>query len=124
MRRYTRVPFLRRARVHLESQDVEVCCLDLSLRGILLTQPEHHLDLGSDQTFEVTLVVSDAERVRFYCREVHSDWDVFGCSIEYIGLRDIALLTRILQLNLPDWCCPAEEWNHRVNENGSFSRCD
>ena len=124
LRRYTRIPFLRRAIVHLAQGDVDVCCLELSLRGMLLSQPEQPLAIATDEVFEVTLMIADGQNIHLCCRRVHANDEVVGCSIEYIDIQSLSFLYRILTLNLPDWCCPSQEWNRRINENRSSSGHD
>ena len=60
-RRYTRVPFLRKARIQCDEQLLGVYCLQLSLHGLLLTQPEQPLIWQPDQRLDVELLLTDQQ---------------------------------------------------------------
>lgn len=99
-RRFTRVPFLHRARVELAGAEREVQCLDLSLRGVLLVLPEG-ADWGLEQPVCVTLTLGDSEQIRMECSVAHIDEDVVGCACDSMSLESLTVLRRVLELNLP-----------------------
>lgn len=100
-RQYTRIPFVRRARVAWGNQAADVCCLELSLCGLLLSQPEHLLPWRPRQEFQLSLCLGEQRWIQMQCRLVHCDEDVFGCQIECLGVEDLTRLFRILSFNLP-----------------------
>lgn len=100
-RQYTRIPFVRRARVVWGNQTEEVCCLELSLCGLLLSQPEQPLPWQPQQTFQLFLCLGEQHWIEMQCRLVHASDEVFGCQIEHLGVADLALLFRVLSFNLP-----------------------
>jgi hypothetical protein len=99
-RRFTRVPFLHRARVDLAGEEREVQCLDLSLRGVLLVLPEG-ANWALEQPICVTLTLGDSEQIRMECSVAHIDEDVVGCACDSMSLESLTVLRRVLELNLP-----------------------
>ncbi|WP_221797826.1 PilZ domain-containing protein [Oceanobacter mangrovi] len=99
-RRYTRVPFLRRALVESQGQSMEVQCLDISLRGVLLVRPEE-VNWALEQHVRFTLTLGD-EQIVMECSVAHVDDDVVGCACDSLGLESLIVLRRVLELNSAD----------------------
>ena len=100
-RRYTRVPFLRRAQVEIRGRTMEVQCLDLSLRGVLLVRPVDE-DWRLEEHIRFTLTLGERDQIEMDCSVAHIDDDVVGCACDSLALESLTLLRRILELNLPD----------------------
>jgi len=100
-RRYSRVPFLRRAHIETRGQTMEVQCMDLSLRGVLLVRPVN-VDWQLEQHICFTLVLGEREEIVMDCSVAHIDDDVVGCACDSLGLESMTTLRRVLELNASD----------------------
>ncbi|MGB1092944.1 MAG: PilZ domain-containing protein [Oceanobacter sp.] len=100
-RRFTRVPFLHRAQVEIQNQILDVQCMDLSLRGVLLVLPEES-NWRLEQPIRVTLTLGGDEKIVMDCSVAHIDEDVVGCACDSMSLESLTVLRRVLELNLPD----------------------
>tara|TARA_R110002167_G_scaffold2226_6_gene11402 strand:+ start:5335 stop:5706 length:372 start_codon:yes stop_codon:yes gene_type:complete len=100
-RRYTRVPFLRRVQIETRGQRMEVQCLDLSLRGVLLARPMES-NWALEQHIQFVLTLGDQNQIVMDCSVAHIDDDVVGCACDSLGLESLTLLRRVLELNLPE----------------------
>lgn len=100
-RRFTRVPFLRRAQLETRGQRLDVQCLDLSARGVLIVRPDE-VDWKLEQQVRIILSLGEREQIDMDCSVAHVDGDVVGLACDSIGLESFTLLRRVLELNLPD----------------------
>ncbi len=120
-RQYVRVPFLRRAWADAGDGRMDVQCLDMSLRGVLLSQPFVEDDSGRlfqpwqvGQVLRVGLVIAEHVVIEMTCRVAHTDDDVAGCVRTNISLDSLRHLRRTLELNLPNNHCVAQEFGLMV----------
>ena len=100
-RRFTRVPFLQRATIEIGGERMEVQCLDISARGVLLVRPPES-DWALEQHIRVTLVLGEREQIIMECSVAHIDSEVVGCACDSLDLESMIVLRRVLELNLPE----------------------
>ncbi|MCY0964758.1 PilZ domain-containing protein [Parathalassolituus penaei] len=100
-RRFTRVPFLRRARIETRGYQMDAQCLDISARGVLLVRPPE-VDWALEQHIRITIVITERESILMDCSVAHIDDDVVGCACDSMDLESLTVLRRVLELNLPD----------------------
>lgn len=100
-RRYTRVPFLRRAVIEVGRMEYEVQCLDISLRGILLTRPPGVV-WRLEQAVNIRIMLSIRESIYMMCVVSHIDDDVMGCACDSMDLESMVILRKVLEYNLPE----------------------
>lgn len=100
-RRFTRVPFLRRARIETRGYQLDAQCLDISARGILLVRPPD-ADWALEQHIRITIPIAEREVITMECSVAHIDDEVVGCACDSMDLESLTVLRRVLELNLPD----------------------
>lgn len=100
-RRFTRVPFLQRAVIETAGQRMDVQCLDISARGVLLVRPPE-AEWALEQHIRVILALTDREQIVMECSVAHIDSEVVGCACDSLDLESMIVLRRVLELNLPE----------------------
>lgn len=101
-RRFTRVPFDANTVLQQEGWHVEVQLLDLSLRGLLVQQPDAWQRGNPNEPFVAVIDLSEGNQIRMEVGLVHAEEGLLGFRCEHIDLDSISHLRRLIALNLGD----------------------
>lgn len=102
-RRFTRVPFDAATRLQQNDWSAPVQLVDISLRGLLVTQPaDWDAALITSEPVVAIIDLDDGSQISMEARLVHSDDGVLGFRCEHIDLDSVSHLRRLIALNLGD----------------------
>jgi hypothetical protein len=100
-RRFKRIAFDARAELSQGDFIWPVKLIDLSLKGLLIEQPEPWLgDKAHD--FRIDIHLSDDSEISMDVHLTHEDHGQLGFVCRYISLESIERLRRLIELNLGD----------------------
>ncbi|WP_150299546.1 PilZ domain-containing protein [Pseudomonas profundi] len=101
-RRFTRVPFDAVTRLQQDGWSTSVQLVDISLRGLLVTQPADWEASRNTEPFVVAIDLDEGSQISMEVRLVHSEEGLLGFRCEHIDLDSVSHLRRLLALNLGD----------------------
>ena len=100
-RRFVRIEFHAKTELTQGPFTWPVKLLDLSLKGLLIEKPKPWLG-NAEKTFMADIHLSNEVEVKMEVRLTHDDHGHLGFVCEHIDLDSIALLRRLVELNLAD----------------------
>lgn len=101
-RRFSRIPFVARARLHGRGLDWQSELIDISLKGALVTQPPG-ATLRIGEPLRLDLSVDDgAVTIGMDTEVAHCGGGRVGLHCRYIDLQSATHLRRLVELNLGD----------------------
>lgn len=100
-RNFSRIPFQANVILKNEGNIWESRLLDLSLKGALVTQPEHWHGRAGD-SFTLELALGQDAIIRMDVTVAHSENERVGFHCEHIDVDSITHLRRLVELNLGD----------------------
>lgn len=101
-RRFSRIPFVARARLHGQGLDWQSELIDISLKGALLTQPPGAvLRIGEALRLELS-ADNGAVTIHMDAEVAHCGGGRVGLRCKHIDLQSITQLRRLVELNLGD----------------------
>ncbi len=101
-RRFSRIPFVARARLHGQGLDWPSELIDISLKGALVTQPPG-VTLRIGEPLRLDLSVDDgAATIHMDAEVAHCGGGRVGLHCRHIDLQSITHLRRLVELNLGD----------------------
>lgn len=101
-RRFTRVPFDAITRLQQDDWSIPVQLMDISLRGLLITQPAAWETSRNSAPFVAVIELDEGSQITMDVRLAHSGDGVLGFRCEHIDLDSVSHLKRLLALNLGD----------------------
>lgn len=98
---FSRITYDASATLAQDNQSTEVSLIDLSLKGLLIWEPEDWtMDLG--QLFDVRIQLSEEAMIRMRVKWRHSHNRQVGFECDHIDIDSICHLRRLVELNLAD----------------------
>ena len=101
-RRFSRIPFDAPVRLHQEPWQAQTQLLDISLRGLLLQQPDNWSQADASQPLQVVIELSDLEQIHMEAQPVFAREGLLGLECRHIDLDSTSHLKRLIMLNLGD----------------------
>lgn len=101
-RRFTRVPFDADTTLQQDGWHADVQLIDLSLRGLLVLQPDDWQGANPNEPFLALIDLSEGNQIRMEVGLVHAEEGLLGFRCEHIDLDSISHLRRLIALNLGD----------------------
>ena len=99
-RRFSRIPFDAPVSLHQDHWQAQAQLLDISLRGLLLEQPDNWSDADGNQPLQVIVNLSSLEQIHMVARPVFAREGLLGLECQHIDLDSISHLKRLITLNL------------------------
>lgn len=99
-RRFSRIPFDAPVSLHQDHWQAQVQLIDLSLRVVM--QPDDWSQADSSQPLEVTIGLSNLERIHMEAHLAFAREGLLGLECKHIDLDSISHLKRLVMLNLGD----------------------
>ncbi|MFA5679203.1 MAG: PilZ domain-containing protein [Pseudomonas sp.] len=99
-RRFSRIPFDAPVRLHQDHWQAQTLLLDISLRGLLLQQPETWNAADSSQPVQVIIELSGLEQIHMEAQPVFSREGLLGLACRHLDLNSSSHLNRLIMLNL------------------------
>ena len=100
-RRFKRIAFDARTELSQGEYIWPVKLIDLSLKGLLIEQPEPWLG-DREQAFSVDIHLSNDIEIKMDMELTHEDQGQLGFVCKHISLESIERLRRLIELNLGD----------------------
>ncbi len=100
-RRFKRIAFDARTELSQGEYIWSVKLIDLSLKGLLIEQPEPWLG-DREQAFSVDIHLSNDIEIKMDMELTHEDQGQLGFVCKHISLESIERLRRLIELNLGD----------------------
>ncbi|MEL0168794.1 MAG: PilZ domain-containing protein [Pseudomonadaceae bacterium] len=101
-RRFSRIPFDAHTMLQQDDWCVAAQLVDVSLRGLLLMQPEHWDPARAHAPFIAIIELSEGSQIRMEVSLAHAEEGLLGFQCEHIDLDSISHLRRLIALNLGD----------------------
>ncbi|QJD59044.1 PilZ domain-containing protein [Pseudomonas sp. gcc21] len=101
-RRFTRVRFDAATRLQQDDWSTSVQLVDLSLRGLLVTQPADWESSRNAEPFVATIDLGEGSQINMEVCLIHAEDALLGFRCEHIDLDSVSHLRRLLALNLGD----------------------
>ena len=101
-RRFSRIPFDAPVRLHQEDWHAMVGLVDISLRGLLILQPDGWSRTQPDQPFHAVIALSPVEHIHMDVRMAFAREGLVGLECQHMDLDSISHLKRLIMLNLGD----------------------
>ncbi|HDY98157.1 MAG TPA: PilZ domain-containing protein [Pseudomonas sabulinigri] len=101
-RRFSRVPFDAHTLVLQDAWSTPVQLIDISLRGVLVLQPETWKAERSESPFNVLIELSNGTKIHMETRLAHAEEGLLGFECTHIDLDSISHLRRLIALNTGD----------------------
>ncbi|UAW99066.1 PilZ domain-containing protein [Halopseudomonas nanhaiensis] len=108
-RRFTRIPFDADTVLQQDAMGMTVQLLDVSLRGLLVQQPEDWVPANPHEPFLAIINLSEGNQIRMETTLVHHEEGLLGFRCDHIDLDSISHLRRLIALNLNDEACLERE---------------
>lgn len=99
-RRFSRIPFDAPVSLHQDHWQTQAQLLDISLRGLLIEQPQNWSEADSNQPLQVVVNLSNLEQIHMDARAVFAREGLIGLECQHIDLDSISHLKRLIMLNL------------------------
>ena len=100
-RRFRRIAFDAKTEIRQNGWELPVKLVDLSLKGLLLEQPEGWKG-NKALPFEVDIRLDPKAHIKMQVRLAHEDHGQLGFVCQHIDLDSISHLRRLIELNLGD----------------------
>ena len=101
-RRFSRIPFVARARLHARGQQWHSELIDISLKGALVTQPPG-MTLRVGESLRLDLSVDNGPvSIHMDTEIAHLGGGRVGLHCRHIDLESVTHLRRLVELNLGD----------------------
>lgn len=101
-RRFSRIPFDAPVSLFQDHWQAQVQLIDLSLRGLLVMQPDDWSQADSSQPLQVIIGLSSLERIHMEAQPAFAREGLLGLECKHIDLDSISHLKRLITLNLGD----------------------
>ncbi|TVP89943.1 MAG: PilZ domain-containing protein [Pseudomonadaceae bacterium] len=101
-RRFTRIPFDAATYLQQDDWQVPVQLVDISLRGLLVMQPDGWEQQRSQQPFNAVIDLAEGSQIRMEVHLAHAEEGMLGFECDHIDLDSISHLRRLVALNLGD----------------------
>ncbi len=101
-RRFTRVPFDALTGLEQDGWRIDAPLLDISLRGLLVQQPEDWQPERASEPFTAVIELAEGSQIRMEVQLVHAEEGLLGFRCLHIDLDSISHLRRLIALNLGD----------------------
>ncbi|UGV31465.1 PilZ domain-containing protein [Halopseudomonas aestusnigri] len=101
-RRFRRIPFDAHTLLQQDDWCVAVPLIDISLRGLLVMQPDQWDTTRAKAPFVAIIDLSEGSQIRMEVSLAHAEEGLLGFQCEHIDLDSISHLRRLVALNLGD----------------------
>ena len=101
-RRFTRIPFDAPVSLHQDHWQTQVQLIDISLRGLLVMQPDDWSRADHTQPLQVIIGLSSLEQIHMEAQPAFAREGLLGLECRHIDLDSISHLKRLITLNLGD----------------------
>lgn len=101
-RRFSRIPFDAQARLQQDNWQAQAQLIDISLRGMLITQPDNWAQVNANTVLQVTVELSALDHIHMEVRQAFARDGVVGLACSHIDLDSMSHLKRLITLNLGD----------------------
>lgn len=101
-RSFSRISFDSQTRITQNDKSWAVELIDISLKGLLVAQPEDWSDADTEQAFEVIIQLDGDYHIAMQVEWRHSEDQHMGFQCTTIDIDSIVHLRRIVELNLSD----------------------
>ncbi|GGE33377.1 cyclic diguanosine monophosphate-binding protein [Halopseudomonas oceani] len=101
-RRFSRIPFDAQTMLQQDGWCVAAQLIDISLRGLLVMQPESWDPARAQTPFIAIIELSEGSQIRMEVTLAHAEENLLGFQCEHIDLDSISHLRRLVALNLGD----------------------
>ena len=101
-RRFTRVPFDAVTRLQQNDWSIPVHLVDISLRGLLVTQPAEWDASRNTEPFVAVIDLDEGSEISMEIRLMHCENGLLGFRCDHTDLDSVSHLRRLLALNLGD----------------------
>lgn len=101
-RRFSRIAFDAQARLQQNNWEARTQLIDISLRGMLITQPDNWADADPNSILQVTVELSPLDHIHMEARQAFVRDDVVGLTCSHLDLDSMSHLKRLITLNLGD----------------------
>ena len=101
-RRFSRITFDANASLQQDNWLAHVQLIDISLRGMLVTQPDNWSEADHDAVVQVTVELSPLDQIHMEARQVFARDGMLGLVCTHIDLDSVSHLKRLITLNLGD----------------------
>lgn len=117
-RHFVRVPFDATTTATQGDRSWEVQLLDISLNGVLFSQPEDWL-INPSQLIKIKIVLGEGIHIKMDTRLVHTTENTAGCHCEHIDVDSITQLKRLIELNTGSDDILSRELSALIEEHSS-----
>ena len=100
-RRFTRIQLMKGVTLYSGMEALSVQLLDLSLKGALLTCPDHKTPKPGD-LFRLSIPLENSPAIIMNIEVVHSNSKTFGAEWTQIDMDSFASLKRTIELNIKE----------------------
>ena len=101
-RRFSRVPFDGHTLLQQDDWCITVQLVDVSLRGLLLLEPDDWDAQRARAPFIALIELAGANQIRMEVTLAHAEEGLLGFECQHIDLDSISHLRRLIALNLGD----------------------
>lgn len=101
-RRFSRIAFDAYASLQQDHWHAQVQLIDISLRGMLVTQPDNWPEADSSAVVQVTVELSPLDQIHLEARQAFARDGLLGLKCTHIDLDSVSHLKRLVTLNLGD----------------------
>lgn len=115
-RRFSRIPFDAPVSLHQDHWHAQVQLLDISLRGLLVMQPDNWSEADSSQPLQAIITLSGLEQIHMEAHPAFTREGLIGLECQHIDLDSISHLKRLVMLNLGDEELAERELASLVNQ--------
>ena len=99
-RRFSRIPFDAPVRLHQDHWQAQAQLLDISLRGLLIMQPDNWAQADTGQTFQVIIELSGLEQIHMEAQLAFAREGLLGLEARHLDLDSTSHLKQLILLNL------------------------
>lgn len=114
-RRFSRIPFDAPVSLHQDAWHAQVQLLDISLRGLLVMQPDNWDQVDSSQPLQAIVTLSSLEQIHMEAHPAFVREGLIGLECLHIDLNSISHLRRLVMLNLGDESLAERELSALLN---------
>ena len=101
-RRFTRIPFDAPARLFQGDWRAQAQLVDISLRGLLVLQPERWEEVAPEQPVEAIIELAGLEQIHMETRVAFMREGLIGLQCLHMDLDSTSHLKRLIVLNMGD----------------------
>lgn len=99
-RRFSRIPFDAPVRLQQDDWQTRAQLLDISMRGLLVLQPDNWNQADSSQPVQVIIELSSMEQIHMETQPVFVREGLLGLECRHLDLDSTSHLKRLIMLNL------------------------